>query len=105
MRLRCEVGPHGGQRVRHHCEESLTREHWQRRALIPGRALNPTCAASHIVRDYRLELLMIWERFPVALKWHANEYLLKGCTNGVFQNTGYTASMIPTLHETRTEAD
>ena len=81
----------------------------QRRALIPKRALNPTCAASHImclaVRDYQIELPMIWERLPVALKRHTNEYLLRGCINGVFHKTGNTASTTPTLHETRTEAD
>ena len=65
--LRCEVGPHGGQRVRRRCEEPI----W-RRALVPKRALNPTCAASHTVhlavQDYRLELPMIWGRLPVALR-------------------------------------
>ena len=59
--LRCEVGPHGGQRVRRRCEETI-----RRRALVPKRALNPTCAASSIVhlavRDYRLELPMILSR-------------------------------------------
>ena len=66
VRLRCQVGPHGGQRVQRHCEETMMCEHWQHRALIPKRALNPMCAASHTVhlevRDYRLELLMIWGR-------------------------------------------
>ena len=81
----------------------------QHRALVPKRALNPTCAVSHVVhlavQDYRLELPMIWGRLPVALKRHTNEYLLKGCTNGVFHKTGNTASTTPMLHETRTEAD
>ena len=63
----------------------------RRGALVPKRALNPTCAASHIVhlavRDNRLKLPMIWGRLPVALKRHTNEYLLRGCMNGVFHNT------------------
>ena len=79
VRLRCEVDPHGGQRVWRRCEETMTREHLQRRALVPKRALNQTCAASHTVhlaiRDYRLELPMIWGRLPVALKRHTNESL------------------------------
>jgi len=68
-----------------------------------------TAAPSHVVcllvRDYRLELPMIWGRLPVALKRHANKYLLRGCTNGVFHDMGNTASTTPTLHETRTEAN
>ena len=109
VHLRCEMGPRGGQHVRRRCEETMTREHQQRRGPIPKRALNPTCAASQTVHlavwDYRLELPMIWGRLPVALKRHTNEYLFRGCTNGVFHNTGNTASTTPTLHETRTETD
>ena len=85
VRLHCEVGPHGGQRVRRRCEEMTAQ------SPVPKRALNPTCAASHTVhlavRDYRLELPMIWGRLLIALKRHADEYLLRGCTNGVFHNT------------------
>ena len=74
VRPRCEVGPHGGQRMRRRCEETMMRGHQQRRALVPKRAQNPRCAASHTmrlaVRDYRLELPMICGRLPVALKSH-----------------------------------
>ena len=55
-------------------------EHRQHRAPDLKQSLNPF-AASYAVcsaaRDCPLELLMIWGRWPVALKRHTNKYLLK----------------------------
>ena len=101
MHLRCDVGPHGGQRVRRRCEEMTAQSPPSQASPKPN-----VCSESYSALSSAGLSTRASDDLGKIAGYIKKAYdLLRGCTNGVFHNTGNTASTMPTLHETCKEAD